>query len=101
MSGDRQVGSRVICYSDGWCEQGARWGGTTSSEWQSSSVTLVKAYKDNNYSLILQGNFSSSGAGSSSCAITAKSKTGFTTTYAYNQTAQTPYYYACGFVTLT
>ena len=47
MSGDRQVDSRVICYSDGWCEQGGRYPNFASPS--SGTFKLLKEYKDTNY----------------------------------------------------
>ena len=48
MSGDRQVGSRVICYSDGWCEQG---GYITTTNY--STVTLLKRMKNTSYTITI------------------------------------------------
>ena len=82
-------------WSDGWIEQGGAWG-TNTGAWAEASVTYLKAYKDTNYQLFVQGNWSS--ADCSSCKITSRSTAGFTGTYANNLYSVMPsWWYACGY----
>lgn len=82
-------------WSDGWIEQGGGWG-TNTGGWAEASVTYLKAYKDTNYQLFVQGNWSN--AECSSCKVTARSTTGFTGTYANNLYSVMPsWWYACGY----
>ena len=82
-------------WSDGWIEQGGSWG-TNTGAWAEASVTYLKAYKDTNYQLFVQGNWTS--AECSSCKITSRSTAGFTGTYANNLYSVMPsWWYACGY----
>lgn len=82
-------------WSDGWIEQGGAWG-TNTGAWAEASVTYLKAYKDTNYQLFVQGNWSS--AECSSCKITSRSTAGFTGIYANNLYSVMPsWWYACGY----
>lgn len=54
MSGDRQVDSRVICYSDGWCEQGGYVSGSAGNK----TVTLLKKMKNTSYNIAGQNKYS-------------------------------------------
>ena len=82
-------------WSDGWIEQGGAWG-TNTGAWAEASVTYLKAYKDTNYQLFVQGNWNA--AECSSCKITSRSTAGFTGTYANNLYSVMPsWWYAYGY----
>ena len=82
-------------WSDGWCEQGGVVG-KTSSSWASATIAFLKSFVDTNYVVACLGNWSDSGR--SSCTITAKNISSFTVTYAINNTTQTGWWQACGYI---
>ena len=83
-------------YSDGWCIQGSCNKLPQTGNWASTTVTLIKAYKDTNYNIITLGNWSDAGA--SSCVVTAKTTNSFTVTYAANNTTQLGVWQCTGYV---
>lgn len=81
-------------YKSGRLEQGGFFGGATSA-WAGTTITYLKAFKDNTYQLFCLGNWSD--AASSSCLISSKSTTGANVTYANNTTGvQLSVWYAVG-----
>ncbi len=82
-------------WSDGWIEQGGNFGGQVGG-WTNTSITYLKSFKDLNYSLFLQGNWSDANA--SSCKINSRTTSTANVTYANNLTsAQYSKWYACGY----
>lgn len=73
-------------WSDGWCEQG---GTTLSGAW--TEITLLKPYKDTNYTVIAGSTDSDLDGSTCSCAINSKSATGF---YIGNYYGGTAYSYS-------
>ena len=82
--------------SDGWCIQGSCNKLPKTGGWASTKVTLLKAYKDTNYTIITLGNWSNADASSS--VITAKTINSFTVTYAANNTTQLGVWQCTGYV---
>lgn len=77
-------------YSDGWLEQGAAVGLTTTN-WATTSFVFPRKFKDLYYSIHAHGNWSD--AGSSSCTFTARSVEGATITCANNKVSIKPTQY--------
>lgn len=84
-------------YSDGWCIQGSCNKLPQTGTWASTTVALLKAYKDINYNIIALGNWSNTPT-SSSCVITAKTTNSFTVTYAADNPTQSGVWQCTGYV---
>lgn len=99
MSGDRQVGSRVICYSDGWCEQG----GFITGGGSAVTVTLLKPYKNTRYSVTTaEATATASGnAGQANSEVKGSAMTYAKIVFYVNTASAYLYWRAAGMITLT
>lgn len=84
-------------YSDGWCEQGGYNAGTSGTYPDGETVTFLKPFANNNYSLLIS--FESAYTGSAAvCYLSINSKSATSFTISNGGGNYPKYWYACGYI---
>lgn len=86
----------MFIISDGWCQQGGIPKTATNGGWEEITVTLHRSYRDTNYIVKVNGNWSD--AASSSATITEKKINSFKCILATNNATQLGWWEAGGYI---
>lgn len=85
-------------YSDGWCEQGGV--SPSAGDGSTNTITLLKSYKDTNYSILFAQNAGVEGSYTNGCTAKNKTTNSFVLVYRTGGTASF-YWNTCGYIDIS